>query len=95
MENPRDIILKPVITERSTDLMEENKYTFLVHKGANKIQIKKALEDIFDVKVQSVNTMNVKGKRRRLGRFPEGVRPGYKKAIVTLKEDSKPIEVFE
>ncbi len=95
MDNPRDIILKPVITERSTELMEQNKYTFLVHRAANKIQIKKALEDIFDVKVKSVNTMNVKGKKRRLGRFPEGLRPGYKKAIVTLKDDSKPIEIFE
>jgi len=95
MDNPRDIILKPVVTERSTDLMEQNKYTFLVRKSANKIQIKKALEEIFNVKVKAVNTMNVKGKKRRLGRFPEGIRPGYKKAIVTLTEDSKPIELFE
>ena len=95
MPNPRDIVLKPVITERSTDLMEQNKYTFIVAKGANKVEIKKAVEDIFGVKVKAVNTMNIKGKRRRLGRFPEGKRPDYKKAIVTLKDDSKPIEVFE
>ncbi len=95
MANPRDIIIKPVITEKSSDLMEQNKYTFIVDKGANKVEIRNAVEDIFGVKVRAVNTMNIKGKRRRLGRFPEGKRPDYKKAIITLTEDSKSIEVFE
>jgi len=95
MSHPQDVVLKPVITERSTDIMEQNKYTFIVAKNAGKIQIKQAVEDIFGVKVKAVNTMNIKGKKRRLGRFPQGKRPDYKKAIVTLKDDSKPIEVFE
>jgi len=95
MPHPQDVVLKPVITERSTDVMEQSKYTFIVDKNANKIEIKRAVEDIFGVKVKAVNTMNIKGKRRRLGRFPQGKRPDYKKAIVTLREDSKPIEIFE
>jgi len=90
----QDIIIKPVITEKSTRLMEDNKYTFVVDKRANKVEIKKAVEELFDVKVNSVNTMNVRGKFRRLG-VHRGFRPGWKKAIVTLDEDSKPIEVFE
>ena len=94
-KDPRDIIVRPLISEKSTDMMEENKYTFVVSSKANKIEIKNALESIFDVQVQSVNTANYKGKRKRLGRFPEGKQPSWKKAIITLSESSKPIELFE
>ncbi|NLM25739.1 MAG: 50S ribosomal protein L23 [Firmicutes bacterium] len=90
----RDIIKRPVITEKSTDLMtSENKYTFLVDLRANKTQIKSAIEEIFNVKVEKVNTVRVRGKIRRMGRY-EGRRPDYKKAIVTLA-DGHSIEVFE
>jgi large subunit ribosomal protein L23 len=92
--NPYDIIIKPVITEKSMNEMADRKYTFVVDRNANKIQIKKAVEEIFGVKVEKVNTMNMKGKRKRLGRF-EGRRPNWKKAIVKITEDSKPIEFFE
>ncbi len=74
--------------------MEEHKYTFVVDRNATKIEIKKAIEDIFNVKVLAVNTMNFKGKKRRLGRYPEGIRPGFKKAIVKLTEDSKAIDIL-
>ncbi len=94
MKNPRDVVIRPLVTERSTDLMEEHKYTFVVDKNATKVEIKKAIEDIFNVKVVAVNTMNFKGKKRRLGRYPEGMRPGFKKAIVKLTEDSKAIEIL-
>lgn len=94
MENARDIILRPVITERSTDLMSEKKYTFEVDVRANKTQIKQAIEEIFGVKVAKVNTMNYKGKYKRVGRF-EGYTPRRKKAVVTLTPDSKEIEFFE
>lgn len=95
MKEARDIIIRPLISEKSSDLMEENKYTFVVSKRANKIEIKRALEEIFDVRVEAVNTTNYKGKRKRLGRFPEGKQPGWKKAVITLAEGSKPIELFE
>ena len=94
MKNPRDIILKPLVTEKSTAQMEEKKYSFVVDKKANKIQIKNAVEEIFDVKVRDVNTLSVKGKPRRMG-VHRGYRPGWKKAIVTLTEESKAIEIFE
>ncbi|KPJ50415.1 50S ribosomal protein L23 [candidate division TA06 bacterium DG_26] len=90
--NPRAIIFEPVITEKATKLKEENKYLFKVHKTAGKLQIKKAVEEIFKVKVESVNTQRVKGKRKRLGRF-EGRRPDWKKALVKLREGK--IELFE
>ncbi|HED23572.1 MAG TPA: 50S ribosomal protein L23 [Firmicutes bacterium] len=95
MKDARDIIIRPLISEKSSDLMEENKYTFVVSGRANKIEIKRALEEIFDVKVAAVNTANYKGKRKRLGRFPEGRQPSWKKAVITLAEGSKPIELFE
>lgn len=95
MKDPRDIIVRPVITEKSTQLLENNKYTFMVVREANKIEIKRALEQIFDVKVKAVNTANFKGKKKRLGRYPYGYKPRWKKAIVTLAEGSKPIELFE
>ena len=93
MINPRDIIKKPVVSEKSMGLMAEDKYTFIVDKKANKIQIKNAVENIFNVTVLDVRTMNVKGKVKRMGRF-EGKTPDRKKAIVTLKHGDK-IEIFE
>ncbi len=92
--DPRDIILAPVVTEKSVALMAEKKYTFKVAKNANKIQIADAAEKIFGVKVAKVNTISMKGAKRRMGRF-EGYRPDWKKAIVTLTADSKTIEFFD
>lgn len=94
MKNPRDIIRRPVITEASTEMMEERKYVFEVDPRANKVEVKKAVETIFGVKVEKVNTMRVPGKVKRYGRYT-GRTPERKKAIVTLTEDSKPIEIFE
>jgi large subunit ribosomal protein L23 len=94
MTMPYDIVKKPVITERSMDDMAEKKYTFEVDIKANKAEIKKAIEKIFDVKVEKVNTMHVKGKLKRQG-LHVGRRPNRKKAIVTLMPDSKEIEFFE
>jgi len=93
MKNARDIIIKPVVSERSVASMEQNKYTFKVDLKANKIDIKHAIEEIFKVKVVDVKTMIVKGKVKRMGRH-EGKRPDWKKAIVTLKEGDK-IEIIE
>ncbi|RKD67562.1 LSU ribosomal protein L23P [Sinobaca qinghaiensis] len=90
----RDVIKNPVITERTAELMELRQYTFEVNVKANKIQIKKAIEEIFGVKVSRVNTMNYKGKFRRFGRYT-GFKPSRKKAIITLTEDSQEIEFFE
>lgn len=90
----RDIVKRPVITENSADLMAEKKYTFEVDKKANKHQIKDAVEEIFGVKVVQVNTMNLKGKFKRMGRYG-GYRPDRKKAIVQLSEDSKDLDFFE
>ena len=89
----RDIILKPVISEKSMKQMAEGKYTFRVHPKANRTQIKKAAEEIFGVKVVSVNTMRMQGKVRRFGRF-QGRRSDWKKAIVQLKEGDS-IKIFE
>ena len=94
MKNPRDIIIKPIITEKSNVQMEEKRYSFVVDKKANKIAIKRAVEDIFGVKVKKVNTISVKGKPRRVG-VHSGYRPDWKKAVVTLHEESKPIEIYE
>ncbi|MFP7171500.1 50S ribosomal protein L23 [Terribacillus sp. 7520-G] len=94
MRDPRDIIKRPVITEHSSDLMVDKKYTFEVDKRANKIEIKQAVEVIFGVKVEQVNTLNLKGKFKRQGRYG-GYRPDRKKAVVTLTEDSKEIDFFE
>lgn len=87
----RDIIKRPVVTERSADLMSEDKYTFDVDVRANKTQVKHAVEEIFDVKVDKVNIMNVKPKKKRMGRY-EGYTNRRRKAIVKLKEGS--IEIF-
>jgi large subunit ribosomal protein L23 len=92
--NKFDIIKRPIITEKSMDLIEEKKYTFEVDKNATKPEIKKAVEEIFGVDVKSVNTMNMYGKLKRQG-VNQGRRPAWKKAIVKLKEDSKDIEFFE
>ena len=94
MKDPRDIIIRPIISERSMDDSAMNKYTFVVAKDANKIEIRNAVEAIFDVKVEKVYTMNMKGKVKRRGRF-EGRRPDWKKAIVKLTPGSKGIEFFE
>jgi len=94
MKDLRDIIKRPVITEHSSDLLAEKKYTFEVDKKANKTEIKDAIELIFGVTVEKVNTMNLKGKFKRMGRYG-GYRPDRKKAIVQLSEDSKEIDFFE
>ncbi|MFZ5648759.1 MAG: 50S ribosomal protein L23 [Bacillota bacterium] len=92
MKNPRDILKKPLITEKSMDLVAENKYTFIVAPDSNKIEIKKAVEELFKVKVDKVHTIRYKGRVKRVrGRL--GRTSGYKKAIVTLKEGK--IEIFE
>lgn len=89
-----DVILKPVITEKSMNLMSEKKYTFLVHPEANKTMIKEAVEKMFDgTKVKKVNTMNIPGKKKRRG-MSVGFTAKTKKAIVQLTEDSKDIEIF-
>lgn len=90
----QDIIIRPIITERSMAGIGMKKYTFEVAKNANKVEIAKAVEALFDVKVSKVNTMNVRGRLRRQGRT-EGYTPAWKKAIVSLTEGSKPIEFFE
>ncbi len=90
-----DVILKPVITEKSMAAMDEKKYTFIVHRDATKVQIKEAVEKLFEgTKVEKVNTMNIKGKKRRRG-TTVGRTPSRKKAIVKLTPDSKEIEIFE
>ena len=91
--NPRDIILAPVISEKSYGLIEDNVYTFFVHPESNKTQIKIAIEEIFGVQVSSVNTANRQGKRKRT-RAGFGQRKSTKRAIVTLSAGSKPIDLF-
>jgi large subunit ribosomal protein L23 len=91
--DPRDVLIAPVISEKSYGLLEENKYTFVVSPGSNKTQIKIAVEKVFGVKVVSVNTLNRQGKRKRT-RTGFGKRKDTKRAIVTLSSDSKPIEIF-
>ena len=94
MKLAQDIIIKPIITEQSMMGVAFKKYTFKVASDANKVEIAKAVEELFDVKVAKVNTINVSGKMRRYGRF-EGYKASWKKAIVTLTEDSKTIEFFD
>ncbi|UOO37828.1 50S ribosomal protein L23 [Oscillospiraceae bacterium CM] len=95
MKTAYDIIIRPIITEQSMEQGDINKYAFVVARDANKIEIKKAVEEIFGVKVDKVNTLNMQGKRKRTGRYPEGRRSAWKKAVVKLTEDSKTIEFFE
>ena len=89
----RDILIRPIVTEKSTALMEQGKYTFRVPLAATKIQIRQAVEQIFKVKVQAVNTMRYEGKLKRMGRT-QGRRSDWKKAVVTLKP-GEAIELFE
>ena len=93
--NAYDIVIKPVITEQSMADVADKKYVFKVAVNASKPQIKAAIEEIFGVKVAKVNTLRQQGKVKRTGRFPEGPRAEYKKAVVTLTADSKTIEFFE
>ena len=90
-----DIIKRPIITEKSMAQGDIKRYTFEVAKDANKIEIAKAVEEIFGVKVAKVNTLNMQGKKKRMGARPEGRRANWKKAMVTLTADSKTIEFFE
>jgi large subunit ribosomal protein L23 len=95
MRTAYDIIIRPIITEQSMEQGDINKYAFEVARDANKIEIKKAIEEIFGVKVLKVTTLNMQGKVKRSGRYPEGSRKDWKKAVVRLTEDSKTIEFFE
>jgi large subunit ribosomal protein L23 len=92
MKDPRQVILRPIITERSFDLITDNRYTFEVAKQANKIEIGQAVASIFDVKVLNVNTISVRGKPKRV-RYAKGYTRSWKKAIVTLAE-GETIEAF-
>ena len=91
----QDIIIRPIITEKSMMGAVDKKYTFEVAKSANKIEIAKACEELFKVKVAKVNTVSVRGKFRRQGQNNGGYTKSWKKAIVTLTQDSKSIECFE
>jgi len=93
VKSPRDVIKRPLVTEKSTRQLEENKYAFMVDVRATKTEIKEAVEKIFKVKVKEVNTLRVPGKTKRMGRF-EGKTPEWKKAVVTLEKDNK-IPLFE
>ena len=94
MKTAYDIIIKPIITEQSMEATEEKKYVFQVAVDANKIEIKKAVEEIFGVKVEKVNTIRMEGKEKRMG-VHVGRRASWKKAMVKLTADSKTIEFFE
>ena len=93
--NAYDIIIRPIITEQSMADVADKKYVFQVALGANKTEIKAAVEEIFGVKVAKVNTLRQLGKVKRTGAYPKGKRSDYKKAVVTLTADSKTIEFFE
>jgi len=95
MKTSCDIILRPIISEQSTEHVDLKKYVFEVAPSANKIEIKNAIEELFDVEVVKVTTLNVKGKKKRMGRYPEGSRKDWKKAVVKLSDSSKTIEFFE
>lgn len=95
MRSAYDIILKPVITEQSMEAADMKKYVFYVAKDANKTEIKAAIEEIFGVKVEKVNTLRNDGKLKRQGAYPQGRTASYKKAMVRLTADSKTIEFFE
>ena len=94
MQFAQDIILRPIITEKSMDGLSEKKYTFQVAKQAGKIEIRHAVEELFGVKVKKVNTVNVRGKKKRMG-VHTGFTSSWKKAIITLDEKSKTIEFFD
>lgn len=95
MKNAYDIVIRPIITEQSMEQTDNKKYVFEVARDAEKIEIKRAVEEIFGVKVSKVNTLNVKGKEKRTGHYPKGYTAAWKKAIVRLTDDSKTIEFFE
>ncbi|MCL2011147.1 MAG: 50S ribosomal protein L23 [Synergistaceae bacterium] len=95
MRTAYDIILRPIITEQSMEHLDLKKYVFEVARDANKIEIGKAVEEIFDVEVDKVTTLNMKGKKKRTGRYPAGYRRSWKKAVVKLTDSSKTIEFFE
>jgi large subunit ribosomal protein L23 len=93
-KNPRDIIIRPVVSEKSYAAFDQNVYTFVVAGDANKIEIRKAIEEIFEVRVTNVNTLNRQGKRKRNRRSGAyGTRPGSKRAVVSLAEGDR-IEIF-
>ena len=94
MKDPFLIVKRPLVTEKSIRIRALDKYCFEVDPNANKIEIGQAVKQIFNVTVEKVNTLRVRGKTRRLGRFPEGRKPNWKKAIVTLKAGER-IEIFE
>ncbi len=94
MTSSRDVILRPVVSEKSYTLIDANTYTFVVHPEATKTQVRQAVEEIWGVKVMKVNTINRKGKTKR-HRYSLGQRPSTKRAIVTLAEGEKKIELFE
>jgi large subunit ribosomal protein L23 len=96
VKGPRDVIVQPVVSEKSYEALEQNRYTFLVHPEANKTEIKQAIEAIWNVRVLSVNTINRKGKTKRSGRYRQNVghRADQKRAMVTLAEGDS-IEIFE
>ena len=91
--DPREILIAPVVSEKSYSLIEDNKYSFRVHSRAHKTQIRQAVEELFDVKVEGVNVVQVRAKPKRRGLF-KGTRPGWKKAIVQVRE-GETIEIFE
>ena len=95
MKSVYDIIIRPVITEQSMEDLDIKKYVFEVAKDANKLEIKKAIEEIFGVTVIKVTTTNVRGKETRTGSYPKGYTKSWKKAVVKLSADSKTIELFE
>ena len=95
MKTAYDIIRRPVITDQSMSEAENKKYVFEVDRAATKIEIAKAVEEVFGVKVVKVNTLHVTGKLKRTGRYPAGRQSSWKKAVVTLADDSKSIEFFE
>jgi len=95
MKTAHDIIVKPVITEKSMDMAKDKRYVFRVAKDASKPEIKYAVEEVFKVKVKAVNTMNVPGKKKRLGSRKQGATSAWKKAIVTLAPESETIAFFD
>ena len=95
MKSAYDIILRPIISEQSTEHVNLKKYVFEVARDSNKIEIKDAIEEIFGVEVTKVTTLNMKGKKKRMGRYPQGTRRDWKKAVVKLTDESKTIEFFE
>jgi len=95
MKTAHDVIIKPIITERSMDMAKDKSYVFEVLKNASKTEIKYAVEEVFKVKVKAVNTINVSGKKKRWGARPQGSTSAWKKAIVTLSPGSETIAFFD